>query len=228
MDKYILSWGKPKLGTKISGSSESFLEWPDLVQGTAQLTTEAGNETEAPAEGGEVLATRRDKSKYTFECEVYAGAGVEKPIMDDDGIILSNYALRLIPENRSAPAWIMDNCSVSCVDTWSADIGHKWKYTFRGLKPALGKILKAFYVLIVSAEELTFTSAADTVGQAVTATATGALTAVSDAAWATVTVADNVATVTVTANTGTARIANITLSADGKTADVEVMQAGIS
>jgi hypothetical protein len=79
-------------------------------------------------------------------------------------------------------------------------------------------------ILIVSPTSLTFTSAADTVGQTVTATATGALTAVSDAAWATVTVASNVATVTVTANTGAARTANITLSADGKTVVVKVTQ----
>jgi hypothetical protein len=80
-------------------------------------------------------------------------------------------------------------------------------------------------ILIVSPASLAFTSAADTVGQAVTATATGALTAVSDQAWATATVSGNVATVKVTANTtGAARTANITLSADGKTVVVVVTQ----
>jgi hypothetical protein len=81
-------------------------------------------------------------------------------------------------------------------------------------------------ILVVDPVELYFASAADTVGQTVTATVTGVLSAVSDSAWATVTVSGNVATVKVAANTGAsaARKANIRLSGDGRTVVVVVTQ----
>jgi hypothetical protein len=76
------------------------------------------------------------------------------------------------------------------------------------------------------AGSMTFTSAADTTGQTLAAEAQGELTAVSDETWATATVAGNVVTVKVTANSGAARTANITLSADGRQGVILVKQAG--
>jgi hypothetical protein len=82
-------------------------------------------------------------------------------------------------------------------------------------------------VLIVAPVELLFTSVADNTGKTVTATADGAVTAVSDQAWATVTVAGNTVTVKVTANaTGKARTANVTVTADEKQVVVLVTQEG--
>ncbi|MDR3246076.1 MAG: BACON domain-containing protein [Prevotellaceae bacterium] len=226
-DKYVISWGKPKLQTRPAGETGAWTTWTEIVQGTAQLNTEAGNVTEAIAEGGDVVASRQDKSKYTFECELFAGADMSKPIDDDDGIILDNYSLRLIPENRKATGWVMEVASASCVDTWTSEAGAHWKYTFKGLKPETGKILKPYYSLVISPEELSFSNAADATGKPVTVTATGTVTATSNQTWATVTIAANVVTVKVAANaTGIARTAVVTVSADGKTADVTVVQAG--
>jgi len=226
-DKYVISWGKPKLQVRLSGESGEWITFPEIVTGTAQLNTEAGALTEAIAEGGEVIASRQDKSKYTFECELFAGAGIEKPITDDDGVILDSYTVKLTPENRKSVGWIMDVASASCVDTWTSADGQHWKYTFKGLKPPAGKILKPYYALFLSTEELIFSDAADAIGQEVTATATGAVTATSDKAWATVAVVTNVVTVTVDANaTGLDRTAVITVTGDGKTNDVTVMQLG--
>jgi hypothetical protein len=82
-------------------------------------------------------------------------------------------------------------------------------------------------VLIVAPVELSFTSAADNTGKTVTATAEGAVTAISDQAWATATVAGNTVTVKVTANaTGKARTANVTVTAADKQVVVLVTQAG--
>jgi hypothetical protein len=223
----VLSWGKPTIQTLLSGATGRWLKWPEIVQGTASLATEAGNVTEAIAEGGEVIATRQDKSKYTFECELFATEGASKPIEDEDGIILDNYSIRLIPENRKTTGWVMEEASVSCVDTWSSETGHRWKYTFTGLKPDNGKILKPYRALVVTSESLFFASAADAVGQTVTAMATGAVTAASDQTWTTVSVAGNVVTVEVTANTGPERTAIVTVSADGRSIDVTVAQDSV-
>jgi hypothetical protein len=82
-------------------------------------------------------------------------------------------------------------------------------------------------ILVVNPVELLFGSAVDAVGKVITAVATGVLTAVSDAAWATVSVSGNVATVKVAANAGAERLAKITLSADGKSVVVVVTQEAV-
>ena len=70
-----------------------------------------------------------------------------------------------------------------------------------------------------------FTSVVPPIQQTITATATGTVTAVSSESWATVSVAAKVVTVKVTANSGTeARRAIVTITADGKNAQVEVLQ----
>jgi hypothetical protein len=86
--------------------------------------------------------------------------------------------------------------------------------------------------LTVDPTTLTFTSAADAVGQEITATSTGNVTyaaAEVGADWITVTRALKVVTVTVLANGNSeARSTNVTIVADGLTAIVPVTQAGAS
>jgi hypothetical protein len=84
--------------------------------------------------------------------------------------------------------------------------------------------------LTVSPTSLSFTSAADSTGQTITATSTGNLTLASkpdDVEWLTVTRSGKVATVKVVANANSeTRSAVVTLIADGLTAYVTVTQAG--
>ena len=84
--------------------------------------------------------------------------------------------------------------------------------------------------LVVNPTALNFTSAADTVGQTITAASTANITSAKkddNADWLTVTRSLKVATVKVTANTNSeSRTANVTIVADGKTAVVVVTQAG--
>jgi hypothetical protein len=225
----ILNWGNEKLEVGRLGALGFPISWitfPEIAQGTSQLTTEEGNVTEALDEGGNIIDTRTEASKYTFECTVFVKKGDKKPIEDFNGVITDNYALRLIPEDPSGYCWIMDKCSVSCVETWSSADGSRWTYKFKGLKPPAGRILKPFYN-IATPNSLEFASAADTTGKTVTVDATGTVTAVSDQTWATVTVTAKTVTVKVTANgTGETRAARVTVSADGKTVDVVVAQAG--
>ena len=143
----VLSWGKPKveIGVTVGNAAPaSWLVLPEIVQDTAKLTTEQGNKKEAIAEGGGILDVRIDKSKYNFECEIFVKKGDTKQINDDDGIVLDNYAIRLTPEDPETEGFIMDKTNVSCVETWSSADGKRWKYTFGGLIPATGKILKPY------------------------------------------------------------------------------------
>jgi len=144
----VLSWGKPKVEIgKVTVNGDAPTTWtalPDIVQNTAKLNTEQGNKTEAIAEGGGIVDTRVDKSKYTLELELFVKKGDTKPIADEDGIITDNYAVRLTPEDKETTGFIMDKTNVSCMETWSSADGGRWKYTFAGLLPKAGTILKPF------------------------------------------------------------------------------------
>jgi len=144
----VLSWGKPKvevgkLGAG-AGAPATWNELPEIAQGTAQLTTEQGSKTEALEEGGGVVDVRFDKSKYTFECELFVKKGDEKPIEDEDGVIVENYAVRWSPKDKSLKGRQMQKTSVSVVETWASNEGSRLKYTFMGLVPNEGKILTEY------------------------------------------------------------------------------------
>jgi len=144
----VLSWGKPKVEYGAIGSSGDapsvWKEFPEIVSGTAKLTTEKGSKKEATEEGGGIVDVYVEKNKYTFECELFVKKGDEKPIEDNDGVIIDSYAVRLTPEDSTNVGFIMDKTSVACEETWSSADGLRWKYTFSGLKPKTGKVLKPF------------------------------------------------------------------------------------
>lgn len=145
----LLTWGKPKIeivkiGADGSAPEEEWKETDNPVENTTKLNTEQGDKKEAKAEGGEIVDVRVGKSKYTLEFELYAAKGKTKPIEDEDGVVLDNYAVRLTPEDASLPGFIIDNASVSVIDTFDTENGTKWKYTFNALKPKAGKILKSY------------------------------------------------------------------------------------
>jgi hypothetical protein len=105
-------------------------------------------------------------------------------------------------------------------------------FTVTPMAVTAGKPLLAYpaTTLTVSPTTLSFTSAADAVGKTITATSTGNLTfagAPTDCDWLTVTRSAKIATVKVLANANSeARVANVTIIADGNTAIVPVTQAG--
>lgn len=144
-----LSWGKPKVEfTKsVDGAVPEAAQWTvfgDIKQGTSQLTTTAGERIEALDEAGDVIDTRTAKSKYSFEMQLYVKKGDTKPIEDEDGVIVDNYAIRLTPEDPSCEGFIMENTSVSVEETWSSADGKLWRYVFDGIKPASGNTLKPY------------------------------------------------------------------------------------
>jgi hypothetical protein len=144
-----ISWGQPTLEyaqLKADGTLDTWTQLPTPVQDSTQLTTEQGNKLEAPLEGGELYDVRYDKNKYTLVFELYKGTDVTQPISDDDGIITSEYAIRLTPEDPTVPGFQMLRCAVSVLNTWASNIGQKWQYTFQALKPATGKMLQEYII----------------------------------------------------------------------------------
>ena len=226
----ILSWGKPKIeiAPSTGGVAGSvFTTFPVVKEGTAQLTPTKGNKLEATGEGGEQVDVRYSKNKYAFTCQVFVKKGDSRPISDNDGVILDNYTVRLTPEDDTTEGFIMDSCAVSVDEAWTSAEGKLLTYTFDGLKPASGNIVKPYIgnALVVAPTALYFGAAADASGKTITATSTGDVSATSSEAWATVTCAAKVATVKVTINdTSAVRTAVITLNADGKTTNVTVTQ----
>ncbi len=229
-----LSWGKPTIEfgkCGVNGAAPSvWTKLPyDPVENSTKLTPTKGEKKEAKVEGGENEAVKYAKNTFVFEFEVRAALGRTKPIIDSDGVVEGEYAIRLTPEDAACEGILIDRATVSVEETYDTAEGKKWKYTFDVLKPNTGDQVKSYLAqaLSVSPASLVFEKEADTTGKAITVTATGAVAATSSETWATVTVASKVATVKVVANTGPLRTAIVTLVADGKTSVVTVYQAGV-
>lgn len=145
----ILSWGKPtvEIVAASAGAVPETPTWivlPEIQEGTAKLTPTKGTKNEKTAEGGDLVDIRYGKTKYSFECMLFVKSGDEKPIEDEDGVITDNYCLRLTPEDEAQEGFIMENTVASCEESWSSADGKMWKYTFDGIKPANGNMLKPY------------------------------------------------------------------------------------
>jgi hypothetical protein len=145
----VLSWGKPKVEVApyVNGALPSTPSWqalPEIQQGSSQLTTEEGDRTEALEEGGGLVDVRIGKNRYTFVCALFIKKGDSKPISDDDGVVTTNYAVRLTPEDPAAAGWMLPKCTVSVQESWTSADGGLWTYTFSALKPASGTMLQRY------------------------------------------------------------------------------------
>ena len=146
----VLSWGGPTIEfaeLDQDGNIPEGAAWkkmPEIKNGTAQLNTEDGEKVEATDEDGNVVDTRTAKSKYTLGFQIFVKKGDKRPIEDEDGVIVSNYAVRLTPKDPKTEGFKMDKTSVSVNETWSAADGKLLKYSFAGLKPKEGKICKPY------------------------------------------------------------------------------------
>ncbi|GIM60091.1 hypothetical protein CAPN008_01410 [Capnocytophaga canis] len=144
-----LKWGKPKiefLKNQDGGipDSPSWQLMPTPVENTTKISTEKGDKKEAKIEGGEVIAVRVGKSKYTLEFELYDHKGFTPPIPEDDGLVEGNYAFRITYEDDSIEGIQIDNAAVSAERTWDSENGAKIKYICEVLKPKTGKTIKPY------------------------------------------------------------------------------------
>lgn len=227
----VLSWGKPCIEiaalNAVSGEPENWQTLTIPKDGTTTLEVTEGDKTEAIEEGGGIVDTYQKKNKYKLSFELFNKKGDIKPIADNDGVILQNYAVRLTPEDPTCKGFMLKKCSVSVLDAWTAADGATWKYSLNGLTPTDGgKTCREFVPMSVSPSQLTFASEADSTGEEITVVnAEGTITATSSNSFATATVSGTIVTVTVTANTGVARSSVITITASGVSRIVNVTQA---
>lgn len=144
----VISWGKPKVEIGLVGADgaapTTWIVLPEIVEDTAQLTTEEGETLEATEEGGGVVDSKTKANKYTFTLSLFAKKGDTKPVPDVDGVITGNYAVRLTAEDPATPGFLMDKSAVSAQETWNAAEGTRWIYTFKGLKPPTGNVVKIY------------------------------------------------------------------------------------
>lgn len=229
----ILSWGKPKIQHKesVNGAPVAGGTWTDIdtpKQDTTKVTPTAGNEVTANEEGGEVVDSRVGKNTYQFEFDIFVKKGQPRPFEDEDGFIKGEHAFRVIPEDDACEGMQIDRCTLRVEESYTAADGKMLHYVAKCLKPAAGKTVKPYTAngLTLDKTSLYFGSAADNTGKTVTATSTGNITAAtSSESWATVSTSGKVATVKVTANTtGNARTAIVSITVDGLTSQVEVLQ----
>lgn len=226
----VLSWGKPRIQKCASVAGVPDGNWVDLdtpKQDTTKLTTTAGQEVTANEEGGDVVDSRSGKNTYSLEFDQFVKKGKARDFEDEDGIVPGEFAIRLIPEDESAEGFLIERATIRVEENFSPTDGKIRHVVVKAIKPASGKTLKPYTHngLTVSVSELFFTSAADTTGKSITVTSTANPTAVSSERWATAEVAGKTVKVKVEANTtGKVRKAVVTITADGKSALVDVTQ----
>lgn len=231
----ILPVGKPTIEIAELDEDGNKGAWQAIdvpVDGTTSLETEEGERTEYLEEGGGVVDAYQKQSKYTLNFTLYAKKGVEKPIADNNGVIVKNYAIRLTPEDPECKGFIMHKCSVSCQETYTSADGVRWAYKFSGLvsedtAEILDEYIKATS-FDMSVNYLAFASDAE---PAQTATANlgagSSVTATASDNWITTSVSGLEVSVTTSANSGLKRIGYVTVTSDsGKKSKVKIIQAG--
>ena len=83
MENQELDWGKCKVVVDKNGQRGQAITIEDIVEGSTQLNTEQGQKTEAVIEGGEVIATRYQRNKYSLTFQEFGQPSIE----NIDGIV---------------------------------------------------------------------------------------------------------------------------------------------
>lgn len=145
----VLAWGKPKIeiAPYVAGALPASPAWvavPTPKEGTTVLTPTKGTQKKATKEGGGVVDVRYGENSYNFVFDLQVTRGFTKPIEDVNGVVINNYAVRLTPEDESLEGFVMEKTVVSVEEGFSAEDGKFYKYTFEGLTPATGNIVKPY------------------------------------------------------------------------------------
>jgi len=223
-------YGSPKIEHKSSANgapvSGDWVEMQSPKDGTATLDTPEGTDNELKNEKGKVLDSYTEPGVSTLTFELVKEKGKAFPFPVVNGNVPGEHAIRISNNNdASAPAVQLDRCTLTGRILWSKGDALRMAYKAKVLEPASGEDVKILGV-DVDKTSLAFDATADTTGKTVTAQGNGTITAASDQTWATVAVTNGVVTVAVTANTGTARSANVTISdGTGYSTVVTVTQA---
>ncbi len=134
-----LSWGKPTIKFVDKGTT---IDIKNIVEGSTQLIPTKGTRREAPLEGGGFADLAYNKNTYVFEFEIYAVKGESKPVEDVDGVVEKHYGIKLQPEDPTVEGIVIEEAAISVEETYSAEIGKKWKYTCDVITPETGSSVK--------------------------------------------------------------------------------------
>jgi len=140
-DKITISWGRPKIEVKKVGESE-WKAFATPVEDSTQLETTQGDKLEAKIEGGENEAVRYKSNTYQLSFQVRQALERTDPIVDVDGVVADEYAVRVTPENASAIGVLIDRAAVNVQTSYNAADGLSKTYTFDVLKPEAGSQVK--------------------------------------------------------------------------------------
>ena len=129
--------------TAAGALSTTWTTLPVAVEGSFSLTTTAGDRMEARIEGGGLEDVKYKPNTATVEFEIRAGGGRDTPpIAHVNGVVDGRYALQIQPENTALNGIQIDMATARCEETWTAEEGFKWKYTFDVLMPTDGQMIK--------------------------------------------------------------------------------------
>ena len=151
----IISWRKPKIEIgKLGADGELPTVWTEVdipVENSTKITPAKGEKKEFKEEGGGVIDVFYKANNYVIEFELYAKNGKSKPVVDVDGVIDGEYAIRITPENTAMPGKMADRVKLSCEDTLaSVGDGERWKYTADVLTPASGNKIKPHPLVVAT------------------------------------------------------------------------------
>lgn len=141
----VISWGKNQLQYTKSTNGVPGSTWENLdtpKSDTTKLTPTEGQDIEAIEEGGGIVDSKSEKTKYVLEFALFVKKGQKLPFRNDGGIVADNYAFRLVPEDQDALGMQLDNTSVKARFDYSTAEGFIYTVTAKVLVPASGDILK--------------------------------------------------------------------------------------
>jgi hypothetical protein len=212
----------------------------EASDGDVMKSTASGGATVAQEqlEGGFVLKTRVIEPENEFYTTLSLGVSSGSDLIVKTHIVSGNYSVKLEPKNVGAKGIEAPKASIKFTPGYSEEEGNYLDLEFTILKTEgvdpywYKRVTKvAANLLVIAPTSLNFTTAADNVGQAVTVTSTGNVTTASvpsEIEWCTVTKSLKVVTVKVAANNNSEpRSCNVTIVAEGKTAIIPVVQAGV-
>lgn len=246
-----ISWGKITIYTRpyksgAYGSSDTWTQLSIPVDGSTNLSINEGDTKEAKQEGGELVDSITGANTYEFVFKLFVKktdiSAYPSQLEAINGVVAGEHAFKAIPEDPQCYGMDMPRASVRCVENYTSADGITLEYHCKAiLDDATGaghynngrlvnieKLSANAGSVSLSANELSFSSAEDTDGQAVIVNCPNAFTAASSETFATVDAIGNAVVVTVSENTGSsARTATVTVtdSVTGNTATIEVTQS---
>lgn len=150
----VIGWGKPNIFYKaLSGSDTAWHKLDTPAEDSTNLSTTKGDKTEAKVEGGANEDVKYKKNTYALSFTLRAAKDRKRPFTDVDGVIVTNYAIVLQPEDEMVQGFAIEKATVSVEDSFSTAEGGMWAYTFDALQPAAGQQVKWGIIKVTSSGE---------------------------------------------------------------------------